>query len=41
MNASTERHLLHERRQRPDGPVPVDVFFIQSPLLRFAAGRAQ
>ncbi|WP_255352374.1 hypothetical protein [Xanthomonas sp. MUS 060] len=41
MNASTERHLLHQHCRRLDGPVTVDVVSIPASPLRCAAERLQ
>ncbi|MCW0392903.1 Pyridoxine/pyridoxal/pyridoxamine kinase [Xanthomonas sacchari] len=44
MNASADSsaasHLIHGRRQRPDGPVPVDVISVQSQLVYGHAGNS-
>ncbi|KTF29336.1 pyridoxine kinase, partial [Xanthomonas translucens pv. translucens] len=40
MNAPAESHLIHGRRQRPDGPVPVDVISVQSQLVYGHAGNS-
>ena len=40
MNTSSESHLIHGRRQRPDGPVPVDVISVQSQLVYGHAGNS-
>ncbi|UKE45794.1 MULTISPECIES: pyridoxal kinase [Xanthomonas translucens group] len=40
MTLSAESHLIHGRRQRPDGPVPVDVISVQSQLVYGHAGNS-
>ena len=40
MTPSAESHLIHGRRQRPDGPVPVDVISVQSQLVYGHAGNS-
>ncbi|MFT4246842.1 MAG: pyridoxal kinase [Pseudomonas sp.] len=40
MNATTESHLVHGRRQRPDGPAPIDVISVQSQLVYGHAGNS-
>jgi len=40
MNESLESHLVHGRRQRPDGPSPVDVISVQSQLVYGYAGNS-
>ncbi|CTP85705.1 pyridoxal kinase [Xanthomonas graminis] len=40
MNAPAESHLIHGRRQRPDGPAPVDVISVQSQLVYGHAGNS-
>ena len=33
MSESLDNHLVHGRRQRPDGPSPIDVISVQSQLV--------
>ncbi|RBC98853.1 pyridoxal kinase, partial [Xanthomonas oryzae pv. oryzae] len=33
MSDATDSHLVHGRRQRPDGPSPIDVISVQSQLV--------
>lgn len=40
MSESLENHLVHGRRQRPDGPAPVDVISVQSQLVYGHAGNS-
>ncbi|HEY0333337.1 MAG TPA: pyridoxal kinase [Stenotrophomonas sp.] len=40
MNSTPESHLIHGRRQRPNGPVPVDVITVQSQLVYGHAGNS-
>jgi len=40
MSQSLESHLVHGRRQRPDGPSPIDVISVQSQLVYGYAGNS-
>lgn len=40
MNATIESHLVHGRRQRPEGPAPIDVISVQSQLVYGHAGNS-
>ena len=40
MSDTLESHLVHERRNRPDGPSPVDLVSVQSQLAYGYAGNS-